>query len=332
MILIRSSVTDPAFNLAAEEYHLSRAPEDGEVCMLWRNAPAVILGHGQNAYTELDIPYVEAHDIAVIRRLTGGGAVFHDLGNINYTFISRGEALDFARFTRPVLDALAALGIEASLSGRNDLTVGGRKISGSAQCVKNGFVLHHGTLLFDADLSVLAAALRPDPEKLAAKGVASVRSRVCNLRPLLPEDRDMDAPAFLAYLEDELAALTGGVIRERTAEETAAVAALREEKYARWEWNYGRSPKCAFLRKKRFPFGTVEVGYDLVSGRLSGVTVHGDFFGTADVAAAENALCGCRFDRGEIAAALTRADVASCIAGSTAEEIAALICGEDAGR
>ena len=189
MKIISHHLTEPAFNLASEEYMLNTSQDD--ICMLWRNSPAVIIGRYQNAYAEINLPFVRENHISVIRRLTGGGAVFHDLGNLNFTFISDGKrsALDFARFTEPIVQALQNLGLQASLSGRNDLTLDGLKFSGNAQCVytvkgdgaPRYKTMHHGTLLFHADLSRLTGALCADPEKIQSKGITSVRSRVTNL-------------------------------------------------------------------------------------------------------------------------------------------------------
>ena len=172
MISYRTDVTDPYFNLAMEEYLIDTAGDE-EIFILWRNEPSVIIGRNQNAFSELDVSFAREHDIKVVRRLTGGGAVFHDLGNINYTFISPdidGGSLNFARFCEPIVRALRALGLDASLSGRNDILAEGRKVSGTAQCVRSGHVMHHGTLLWDADFSAMAGVLRPDTESLPQRG------------------------------------------------------------------------------------------------------------------------------------------------------------------
>ncbi|MBR4256441.1 MAG: lipoate--protein ligase family protein, partial [Clostridia bacterium] len=202
MKIYKNEITDPYFNLASEQYLLDT--EEDDVFMLWRNRPSVIIGRNQNAYAEINRGFVTDNDIAVVRRLTGGGAVFHDLGNINFTFITKkggADALDFARFCQPVIDALRALGVPAELSGRNDMTADGRKFSGNAQCVYNGRVMHHGTLLFDADMNSMAGALNVDPEKMKSKGVKSVRARVCNLREFLP---DTDVVSLKTYLENSM--------------------------------------------------------------------------------------------------------------------------------
>ena len=318
MKLYRNDSTDPYFNLAAEQYLLDTEPEP--VFMLWRNDRAVVLGRNQNAYAEINRPFAEENGIAVVRRLTGGGAVFHDLGNLNFTFIvPRDECpeLDFARFALPIAQALKKLGVPAELSGRNDLTAGGRKFSGNAQCVYNGKVMHHGTLLFSADLSRLSGALRVDEEKYRSKGIKSVRSRVVNLSEYLPQ---MDVLGLKQVLEDSFP----GEMTAFSAEQTAGINRLKREKYAAWEWNYGASPAFGTQAKKRFPYGSVELSFSADRGVLTAVRFEGDYFGTAPVGELENTLTGCRLIRDELTARLAQAGVGQYIAGAEPEEIAAL--------
>ena len=318
MKLYRNDSTDPYFNLAAEQYLLDTEPEP--VFMLWRNDRAVILGRNQNAYAEINRPFAEENRIAVVRRLTGGGAVFHDLGNLNFTFIvPRDECpeLDFARFALPIAQALKKLGVPAELSGRNDLTAGGRKFSGNAQCVYNGKVMHHGTLLFSADLSQLSGALRVDEAKIRSKGIKSVRSRVVNLSEFLPQ---MDVVGLKQVLEDSFP----GEKTLFSAEQTAGIEKLRREKYATWEWNYGASPAFGTRAKKRFPYGAVELSFSADRGVLTAVRFEGDYFGAAPVEELENRLTGCRLIRDELTARLSEAGVGQYISGAEPDEIAAL--------
>ncbi len=311
--------TDPYFNLASEQYLLDN--ETDEVFMLWRNAKAVIIGKNQNAYAEINKPFVDEHGIKVVRRLTGGGAVFHDLGNVNFTYIVARKdcpSLDFERFSRPVIDALRDIGVEAVLSGRNDITVGGRKISGNAQCVYNNKVMHHGTLLFSADMSQMAGALHVDEEKIKSKGIKSVRSRVCNLSELLP---DMDAAAFKEYLESRFEG-------EKTAfsdEQKAGIQRLSDSKYSTWEWNYGVSKEYNKRCKKRFSFGTVDISLDADHGEIKDVRFFGDYFGVNDISAIEKRLIGCRLDRAELDERLS--DIERFIMGADRDSISELILG-----
>ena len=251
---LETGSNDPYYNLAFEEHVLERRRE-GDWLMLWQNAPSVILGLNQNAAEEVDVPWTEAHGVAVVRRATGGGAVYHDLGNLNFSLFSdAGEAagLSLSRFIEPVRSALASLGVPAEATGRNDITVCGRKVSGTAQRLSAGRVLFHGTLLFETDAAAMSAALRPHPDKFSSKAAKSVRSRVGQLRDFLPPGTTLQD--FRAEL---LAALTrSGLARESlSAPELAEVERLAREKYRSWDWTWGRSPDFGFNVRRRFPGG-----------------------------------------------------------------------------
>jgi len=329
MIIIKNKSTDPYFNLASEEYLADNLSDD--VFMLWQNGKSVIIGRNQNAFAELDRDFIEANGIKVVRRLTGGGAVFHDIGNVNYTFITqKGEtALDFARFCAPVIAALGELGVKAELSGRNDITADGFKISGTAQCVRGNRLIHHGTLLFDANLSEMAGALRPDPAKLKSKGIDSVRSRVANLRPMLK--CPLDTEGFIAFIEDYVAVNSdaGGAeitgVRWLTPEEINGISKLACEKYSTWEWNYGTSKAYSRRERRRFPFGTVEIELETANGIITAMRITGDFFGTRDIAELESLLCGLRFEYADVLTALEGCGVGGFIAGASAADIAGVI-------
>jgi len=301
---IRLDTTDPALNLAAEEWLLANTATD--VFMLWRNAQAVIVGRNQNTLSQIDEAFVRERGIPVVRRLTGGGAVFHDLGNVNFTFIALGEhsgrEIDFGRFTRPIVDALAAMGVPCAFEGRNDLVIDGKKISGNAQHLARDRVLHHGTLLFAADMADLSGALRVHPSKYADKAVQSVRKRVTNIASHLPEP--MDAAAFMHRLME---LVSGGAARGDLAlspEEQAGVARLADDKYRSWEWNYGFSPRYGFTRTVRTPGGVLEVHLDVADGLIRAVRVFGDYFGRRDIGGLEALLAGCRHEREALAARL----------------------------
>jgi lipoyltransferase and lipoate-protein ligase len=332
MKIIISSHTDPYFNLASEEYLLDNVP--GEIFMLWRNEPAVIIGRSQNAFAELNSAFIREHGIKVVRRLTGGGAVFHDLGNVNFTYIvPRGEsaALDFARFTEPVIAALRKLGVPAELSGRNDIVavLDGemRKISGNAQCVRSAScaaggidrIMHHGTLLYSADMSRLVGALNVDPEKIKAKGIKSVRSRVANINEYLSDKyKGMDASDFMAFMSQEIK----GDPYSFTECDITAIKTLADEKYSVWEYTYGSSRQFEAVKKKYFEFGTVEVGFNADNGVIGDVTIKGDFFGVRDTSELCSCLCGCKLDNTTLVAALS--NVGEYIMGATPVEIAEL--------
>ena len=317
--VIYNSSLDPYFNLAAEQYLLER--EDASpVFMLWRNSPAVIIGKNQNAYAELNEAFIRENDIKVVRRLTGGGAVFHDYGNVNYTFISpkdEAAALDFPRFCAPIIEALCTLGAKAVLSGRNDIEIDGRKVSGNAQTVCGDRILHHGTLLWDTDMSKLTGALKVDPEKIESKGIKSVRSRVANIRDVIGSE--MDTLEFISYLFS----CADAPFREFTRAEIDSINALRDSRYSTWEWNWGSSKNFSAYRKARFGYGKVEISLDSYGGIITAISIGGDFFGQKDITLLEKRLVGAKLEFDSLNLLLY--DVNDYISGAKASDIASLI-------
>ena len=275
MKLIANRNTDPAYNLAFEEHFLTE--QTGEYVLLWQNCPTVVVGCNQNVYKEINLTALEQRDIRLVRRQTGGGAVYHDLGNLNFSFITpyrEGDLSDMKKFCGPVVGYLATLGIKAEVGGRNDILVDGMKFSGNAQAVRKNRILHHGTLLFDTDLSILSKVLTPDPKKFTGKGIDSVRSRVTNLRPLLKTD--MTTAEFIEGLAEFF--LSSGC--ELTALEKTApgkIAELCREKYASRLWTFGENPAYKFSNEARFACGEVTVGFNCENGRICGLKIGGDF-------------------------------------------------------
>ena len=323
MLLIINPFTDPAFNLALEEYLLTKKQQ--ALIMLWRNSGSVIIGRNQNTLAEINLDFVRAHHIPVVRRLSGGGAVFHDCGNINFTLIHPIEAGDFSnydKFTKPIRDFLQSLGVPAVLQGRNDLTVDGKKISGNAQAAKGGLILHHGTLLFAADVSRLAGALRPQAAKIESKGIRSVRARVANISDYLPAS--MSADVFLerlaAYFRAQNPDLTDYTLEQS---DIAAAEQLVREKYGTWEWNFGSSPRYQYQKSTRFSFGTVALGLQVTDGIITQADIQGDFFGMLDKSALEERLRGAAHRRDAIAALLPH-NLGDYIAQITVEEFLSL--------
>jgi lipoate-protein ligase A len=284
LTVINLYTTDAAFNLAAEQHVFENLPRDRDYLMLWQNANAVIIGKYQNTLAEINTTYIEEHHIQVIRRLSGGGAVYHDLGNLNYTFITdarENEGVNLRSFCEPVVQALRSLGVPAEINGRNDITVEEKKISGNAQYLRNGRVMHHGTLLFDSDLSVVGEALRVDPQKISAKGIHSVRSRVTNIRPYLRED--IPISAFWERLKSEMCADRESCAYLLTEEDQRAIRAIQKERYDTWEWNYGRSPVCTLSRSGRIEgCGKIEAYITLEHGVIIGIAFRGDYFSAHD--------------------------------------------------
>ena len=324
---LETGSVDPCTNLAVEQVVLENRRE-GDWLLLWQNANTVVIGLNQNTAEEVDPAFVEAHGITVVRRMTGGGAVYHDLGNLNYSFITdigNAEELSIRRFTEPVCRALAAMGVEAETSGRNDITVDGKKVSGVAQRIAGGRILHHGTLLFDSDPEMIAGALRADPAKFQSKSAKSVRSRVGMLRDYLPAGTDLRA--FWDRILQELA--PEGIVRESLTEaELGQACALAEEKYRSWDWTWGRSPDYEVRRRGRFPGGTLDVRMNVHQGSITDLVFYGDFMATASQDELAAALRGVRVERAELDAALSRFDLSPVFGGITKAEVLGLMLGE----
>ncbi|MBR5558859.1 MAG: lipoate--protein ligase [Oscillospiraceae bacterium] len=331
MLLIKDENHEPSRNIAIDAYMLMGMEQ--EVCRLWRNDKAVIIGRNQNAVEEIDLDFVKEHDVKVIRRLSGGGAVFHDLGNICFTFVApyhNGEFNNYEKFTAPIRDYLRTLGVQAELSGRNDLTVDGMKISGNAQTVHKGRIMHHGTLLFSSNVNDLAGALRPKQMKIESKGIKSVRSRITNISAHLQQPMTVEQfqKGLEDYLLEHIPDLTPYVFGQ---EDHAGIDRLVEERFANWEWNFGHSPNCDIRHSKKFSCGIVEAALQLEEGKIAALTILGDFFGIKDKSELEEALVGLRYDRETVLQALEKLgqeELSACISGITTEEFCGLLMGD----
>jgi len=317
---LETGSTDPYYNLAFEEVVLRRRQE-GDILILWQNENTIVVGQNQNAEAEINRSFVEEHGIRVVRRTTGGGTVYHDLGNLNYSFITDAgdrETLTMQAFIRPVVNALNGLGLSAEGSGRNDILVDGRKVSGTAQRLMGSRMLHHGTLLFDSDANMVAGALNVDPAKFISKSSKSVRSRIGNIREMLPED--MTLPEFWAYLKRELAG--NGIVEDAlTAEELEEAETLRREKYATWEWNFGRSPRFDLTNKCRYDGGTLEVGVSVKDGCIDQIAFYGDFLAVSSLDELTAALAGCPFRREDMSAVLARFPIGALFGTITKDQV-----------
>lgn len=314
---------NPYYNLAFEEYVLCHRTQ-GDYLLLWQNDNTIVVGQNQNTEAEINRAFVEQHHINVVRRSTGGGAVYHDLGNLNYSFITDvgDDGISICRFTEPVVAALRSLGLNAEASGRNDILVEGRKVSGTAQRRHGGRILHHGTLLFDANPGMVAGALNVDPEKFRSKSTKSVRSRIGNIRDFLPND--MELPAFWAYLKDALSGggLTPGAL---SAGELAEVDRLKREKYDTWEWNYGRSPKFDVRCKRYWDGGCLEANVSIANGVITDVRFFGDFLSVCGLEELVERLKGVAFRPEDVRAVLNDSPVGELFGGITADEVTATI-------
>lgn len=332
MLLIINDSNDAYYNLAAEEYLIDHFDED--IVMLWRNDNTVVVGKNQNTIEEINRDYVEKNHISVVRRLTGGGAVFHDMGNVNYTVIQdyrEGLFSNYAYFTETVRDFLQSLGVCAALSGRNDLLIDGKKFSGNAQCVRSGRMMHHGTLMFSSDVKDISGALTPNAKKFESKGVKSVQSRVTNIASHLPaEFAGMDTAQFLQRLyEYYQKRFPDAVPYELTPADRAAIHRLTDEKYSTWEWNYGASPAFSVSASHKYDFGLVDVRLNVARGHIKTIRIFGDYFGIRSISEIETLLTGTEYRQEAIAAVLAGISLEEYISGMTPEELAELILSQE---
>ncbi len=298
MIYVINNSRKPDYNIALEEYCFKNLTQHDKVFILWINEPSIIVGKHQNTIEEINSEYVKAHKIHVVRRISGGGAVYHDLNNLNYTIISNEEkdaSFDFKSFSRPVIETLNDLGVKAEFSGRNDIMIDGKKICGNAQAYIKGRVMHHGCLLFNTELSVLAHALEAPKDTIDSKSTKSVRSVVDNILPNLPEQITIDefAAKLLEKMKSEFPEM-----REYhfTDYEQNEIEQLRASKFASWEWNYGHSPKFDIERNRRFTAGKIQVHADIRNALINEIRFYGTFFGNnSNLMEIENSLVGTRY-------------------------------------
>lgn len=315
MKIVIGKSTNPYFNLAMEEYFLKEKEED--YFMLWRNDKSVIIGKNQNAYAEINHNFVSENNIKVVRRMTGGGAVFHDLGNINYTFIKRNSKdsfNDYKLFCQPIIDFLKDMGVNASLSGRNDILIGDTKISGNAQCAYKDSVMHHGTLLFSSDMSNISDSLKVNPLKIKSKGISSVRSRVTNISEHL--NNKLSVESFISDLCDFVKKYYDeSSFYSLSYNDTASIDELVKEKYSSNDWNYGFKQEYSITNEIKFSYGLVQLYMTVIDNKIESIKLFGDFFGIKDVTGLEEMLVGKTYLRDTIKSALISVNIDSYIKG-----------------
>lgn len=320
MILINSKETNPYFNIAMEEYLLKNSNDD--CFILWRNEPAVILGINQNAFSEINLDYIKDNNIPVVRRLTGGGAVFHDLGNVNFTFISSKNTDDFnnfIKFTTPIISYLNTIGVKAEFSGRNDLVIEGRKFSGNAQCSFNHKVMHHGTLLFSSEITNLSNALKPSSLKLESHGVKSVKSRVTNI------SEHLKSPMTVESFKDDLFRFAvdefpNSKVYDFNSRDISSIDELAKEKYSTWDWNFGKSPQYQLKSSINYSGGNVEFYFNVKRGIITQIKIYGDFFGVKPTTDLESLLTNTQFNKEALRKKLQSINLKDYLTGITVDE------------
>ncbi|TYR74874.1 lipoate--protein ligase [Rossellomorea vietnamensis] len=319
-------ITDPRINLAIEEYALKNLDIDETYLLFYINEPSIIIGKNQNTIEEINTEYVESENLHVVRRLSGGGAVYHDLGNLNFSFITKddGESFhNFRKFTEPVIKALKKLGVNAELSGRNDIEAEGRKISGNAQFSTKGRMFSHGTLLFDSEIENVVSALKVRKDKIESKGIKSIRSRVANISEFLEEK--ISITEFRSMLLRYIFDVNEIEEYELTEEDWKNINELSEERYGNWNWNYGKSPKFNLQHSHRFPVGSIDIRLEVNKGLIENCKIYGDFFGVGDVSDIENKLIGLKYEKAEVEHALEGVEIPHYFGNVTKEDIINLI-------
>ncbi|MFI3271346.1 MAG: lipoate--protein ligase [Pseudomonadota bacterium] len=313
------SSTDPTFNLALEESLFQKLnPNSQGIFLLWQNAPSVIVGRHQNTAEEVSTDYAKVHDIAVVRRMTGGGAVYHDAGNVNFSFLEWRDtvgSINFHEYLQPIQAALAELGLDVQFSSRNDLEVEGKKISGSAQVRKANKILHHGTLLINVNTEVLSQVLTGSPEKYQSKGIASMRARVGNMADFWRKGTTMQDlyAVLMRHCAQQVIALP--------KEFAESAEKLANEKYRTWAWNYGHAPAFTHSFAKRFAWGKVECCLDVRKGIIQNCQLFGDFFAQQDAQDLETCLLGCEHRKDAVAERLSALDMRVYFAGCETPEV-----------
>jgi lipoate---protein ligase len=327
LFIDNKGITDPRINLAIEEYALKNLDINETYLLFYINKPSIIIGKNQNTIEEINTEYVEETGITVVRRLSGGGAVYHDLGNLNFSFITKddGESFhNFRKFTEPVIKALKKLGVNAELSGRNDIEVEGRKISGNAQFSTRGRMFSHGTLLLDSEIEHVVSALRVKKDKIESKGIKSIRSRVANISEFLEEKVTVEEfrQLLLTNIFEGLEEIPEYVLTE---EDWKKIHQLSEERYQTWEWNYGKSPKFNLQHSHRFPVGSIDVRLEVNKGIIDHCKIYGDFFGVGEVQDIEECLKNVKYERASLDKALEDLDIKYYFGNITKEDFIQLI-------
>lgn len=325
MIFINNSNLNPYFNHAAEEYILKNFNED--CFMLWQNEPCILIGRNQNALAETNVDHIKENNIKVVRRITSGGAVFNDLGNINFSFIcatSDDLSINFLKFTAPLIKALNNLNVNASFSGKNDMVINDKKFSGNAEFYYNNKVLHHGTLLFSSCINNLLNALKVNPLKIKDKGIKSISSRVTNISDHL--SHPMSILDFKNYIMNYILNLYNEQnLYEFSKYDLIEINKIMNSKFSTWNWNFGTSPRYSYKKENHFSFGTLEINFDVSKGYIKNFKIYGDFFFRKDIKELEQAFMGLKHEENCIKNMLNNIDLQEYINGMSIDDMVSLL-------
>lgn len=323
MLCIKNESIEPFFNMATEEYLLKNF--DRDIFMLWRNNNAIVVGKHQNTLAEINVEYVKEKQIKIVRRLSGGGAVFHDLGNLNFTFIQKskdddGYLVDFKKYTKPIIDILRKLDINAKFEGRNDITIDGKKFSGNAEHVFRNKILHHGTILYTSNMKDVSEALKVNPLKFKDKAIKSVKSRVTNVSDHLKQPLHIDkfTDMIMQHIMDMY---PDAVPYELTEEDKEKIQELADKKYSTWDWNFGYQAKYDFNKLIKTTGGNIEFHLNVNKGNITKLKIYGDFFSSRDITEFENMLVGIRHEEKAIMDELVKISINDYFNNVTNEEI-----------
>lgn len=335
MRYIAMKTDDIRTNLATEQYLMNSGKLEPPFMLFYIEKPCIIVGRNQNTLEEINQKYCQEHNITITRRLSGGGAMYQDLGNMCFSFVVQADKQkfgDFKSLVKPVVDALHEMGATgAEVTGRNDIVIDGKKFSGNAMYSRNGKTFSHGTLMFDVNTDSVADALNVPKDKIESKGIKSVRSRVTNIKPYLkPEYQELDTYQF----RDELIKKIWGVatIEEAkayeyklTAEDQAGIAEIEQKLYKNWDWVYGKSPEFSVQKRKHFDGGTIDARFQVEEGKIKELKIYGDFFGPGDVTELEDALRGQEYTPDKMIAVLTKLDLGKYFVGIAQEDVIDLL-------
>lgn len=328
MIYIETNSKDAAYNFACEEFCMKKFKDYPKVMLIWQADNWIMLGRYQVAESEINKKVVEKIGAKIVRRATGGGTIYTDLGNLLYTFIQpvkNLEEVDFSKVCKPVVDALNKIGINAELQGRNDILIDGKKISGNAQTIEGNVLCSHGSLLYNANLDRLQELLLVDDAKIKSKGISSIRSRVTNIIDYIPIPYSVCE--FWDKLKEALFQEENVTFYKFTSEDIEEIEEIKNNKYSTWKWNYGKAPEFNYRNEIRFPKGKISVTLNIIGGIIEECKINGDFLGLIPIEPLEKAVVGTEYNYDCITKKLDKVDFNYYFRGISKDEFLKCIFG-----